>query len=74
MCLDVQVFHGVGGVDDHGDAVVGKDGADQTGRNLGILQRTGGQADVAAAFGYGGDAGAGAGGVIGEVYAGVLLP
>ena len=71
--LNVEVGDGVCRVHDNGDAVEGKDGLLEAGGLLIVLQRAGGQANVAAAFGHGGDAGAGAGRVIGEGHALVLL-
>ena len=65
--LNVQVFHLVLGVDDDGDAVERNDGLLQAGGLLVVLERAARQADVAAAFGDGLDAGAGAGGIIGDV-------
>ena len=66
--LDSQIGDGVFGVHDHGDAVKGNDGPGQGGLLI-VLQRAAGQADVAAAFGDGLDAGAGAGRVVGEGHA-----
>ena len=72
--LHAQVADGVVGVDDDGDAVVGQHGLLQAGGLLLVLQRAGGQADVAGALLHGGDAGAGAGGVVVDGDAAVLRP
>ena len=56
-----------------GDAVERNDGLLQAGGLLVVLERAARQADVAAAFGDGLDAGAGAGGVVGEGRARVCL-
>ena len=61
-------------MDDNGDTVVGDHGLYQTGGLLFVLQCAAGQADVAAAFLNGGDAGTGAGGIIGERQCRVLVP
>ena len=63
--LDGQVAHRVLRVDHNGDAVQRHHRGGEAG--LGILQVAAGQADVAAAFADCGDAGAGAGGIIGHV-------
>ena len=60
-------------MDDNGDTVVGDHGLYQTGGLFFVLQCAAGQADVAAAFLNGSDAGAGAGGIIGEGNAGILF-
>ena len=49
---------------DDGDTVIGQNGLLQAGRLLLVLQRTGGKTDVAGTLLHGGDAGAGAGGVV----------
>ena len=58
---------------DDGDAVIGQDGLLQAGCLLLVLQRTGGKADVAGTLLHGGDAGAGAGGVVVDGVAGFFL-
>ena len=59
-------------MNDDGDAVIGQHSLLQAGGLLLILQRTGGQADVAGTLLHGGDAGAGAGGVVVDGDAAVL--
>ena len=58
---------------DDRDAIVGQRGFNQSGFLFRVLQVAAGKADVAAAFQNGGDAGAGAGGIVGEVHALVFL-
>ena len=60
-------------MDDNGDAVQREGRSDKAGGLFLILQSAAGKTDVAAAFGDGGDAGAGAGGVVGKADAVVIL-
>ena len=68
-----KVGDGVFGVYDYCDAVKGKNGFFKTLRLLVVFKSAAGKADVAATLGNCGDSGAGTGGVVGEVYALVVL-
>src|SRR5699024_348803 len=69
--LDGQVGHGIVGVDDDGDAVLGH--GDLLHAGLVVLEVTAGQADVGGAVLGGGDAGAGAGAGVLDLYVGLDL-
>ena len=70
--LHRQILHLAVSIDDDGDAVEGDNGLGQAAGLLLVLEGTGGKTDVRAAVAGGLNAGAGAGGVVGDAHTAVV--